>query len=113
VFAWVDAGRDFLLGVIATVSGFLEAYLGIYTQRDTLLFPGDSVLEAPPLAPRGGNFQIQATGVRQFVWLLLGLCLLAGDIVEGHVGGNYFRGCGVAPNVAPCCPRMSMYWVGR
>lgn len=98
--ARVDPGGQELTCLVPLLPGLLEADVGVGAEGDPLLLALDTVLQAPPFAPAGGNFQVHAFFVGQLVGLGLGLGGLDGGIGQGH-GGNSSGGSSVAPDVAP------------
>ena len=88
---------------------FLQAHGGIHAKGKSLFFSGKTVLDTPPLAPTGGNLDIQTFAIRQLVAFSLGFAarMAASVNIEGH-GGNSRQRIIVVPCTYPhCCPHFS------
>nr|WP_298034916.1 hypothetical protein [uncultured Desulfovibrio sp.] len=79
--AWVNIlGRQFP-GII-TAAGILQAHVRIHAKGKPLFFSGKTILDTPPLAPSGGNLDIQAFAIRQLVAFFPGLRRAYGGISQ-------------------------------
>jgi len=97
----VDVARQELAGGVALLPGVLQGDGRVDPQREALLFAGKTILEPPPLAPGGGNFQVQPLLVGQPVRFRGGLGGSDCDIGE-HGGISSWRTLGCPQ----CCPKV-------
>lgn len=83
---------------------FFQADFRVHAKRKPFLLSGKAVLETPPLALAGGNFQIQAAFVKVTLALGSGSNVADFAVCERH-GGNSF-GVLLGGNCCPeSCPR--------
>ena len=63
------------------------------------------VLQPPPLAATGRDFEVQAAAIEKANGSCGGLRLANGSLGKGH-GGNFLERGQHTPNLAPSCPRL-------
>jgi hypothetical protein len=61
----IDAIRDQLAHLVAPVARLLQSDVRVHAERNPLLLAGEAILETPPTARRGCDFQIEAAAVEQ------------------------------------------------
>ena len=94
---------------------FFQADFRVHAKRKPFILSGKAVLETPPLAPAGGNFQIQAAFVKVTLALEVGAMLRISRSVSdmGATLSGYCLGAIVAPKVAPVMGQMSLVTRGK
>jgi len=72
----VQAGGCVFPGLLASFPGFRQPDVGINAERDTPLLAGHPILEAPPFAARGSDFEVHASAVGKSPRFRTRLCVL-------------------------------------
>lgn len=89
MFAGIDAPREHLARVLTPLPGQCEGYVRVHTQGQALLFPVESVFQAPPPAILRRDLQVESAAVEQSLGLLGRLGAPQGKIGKcGHLAGG-------------------------
>jgi hypothetical protein len=80
----IDAAGQQLAGRVAPLPRVFQAHFGIDAERQALLLPVEAELEAPPLAPGRGNFNVKAGAIEQFDGLRGRFGIADRGISKGH-----------------------------
>ena len=89
----VDTVGNQPAGILASVACLSQRNIGVGAEREQLLAPCQTVLEAPQAGPGRGDEQVQPPLIEQLVGLLARLGGFYGRISEGHggIGSRFAR----------------------